>query len=361
MSDRGKSDDDIAREASIWSARMHGENAESWQTEFNAWLQGGPAYVKAYNEGEEIYIVSERAQRMHPEDTSGHSAPPLNTGPDREPKRVSRPLIVGALGVLLLGSVAYVGTELNWKVMLHGETDTGSPAMLGDHAVLATRDNEERRCVLSDGSVVLLRPNSRLAIAFDRTERRLFLKQGSARFEVAHENRSFIVAASGGSVIARGTIFDVTIGADHKVHVNLTRGAVDVVSPGNETGHAPAIKKLKPGEHASYAAQEPAPEISLDAGSTISQATTAPRVGTVPAAIDQPQTVGELVTAVNQAADSSVKLLVLDSSILTTPLSGHFTSRDPETIAERLSFLLGLTVDRSRPGILALRQNNTPP
>lgn len=73
MSDRGKSDDDIAREASIWSARMHGENAESWQTEFNAWLQGGPAYVKAYNEGEEIYIVSERAQRMHPEDTTDPS------------------------------------------------------------------------------------------------------------------------------------------------------------------------------------------------------------------------------------------------------------------------------------------------
>src|SRR3546814_6360827 len=66
-----------------------------------------------------------------------------------------------------------------------------------------------RNIRLADGSVVELDEGSELSTDFNKSRRELKLERGRARFEVAHEGRPFIVLAGGGSVTARGTVFDV--------------------------------------------------------------------------------------------------------------------------------------------------------
>src|SRR3546814_10755484 len=70
----------------------------------------------------------------------------------------------------------------------------------------------------------------------------------------------FIVLAGGGSVTARGTVFDVILGKDKRVTVRLLRGAVDVERPQGVKGDrgAGAVARLEPGEVLSFAAIAPA-------------------------------------------------------------------------------------------------------
>jgi ferric-dicitrate binding protein FerR (iron transport regulator) len=53
------------------------------------------------------------------------------------------------------------------------------------------------------------RTGSRACTSPDAESSRLKLLCGQAQFEVAHEQRPFIVFAGGGSAAARGTIFEV--------------------------------------------------------------------------------------------------------------------------------------------------------
>src|SRR3546814_15175781 len=79
-----------------------------------------------------------------------------------------------------------------------------------------------------------------------------------ARFDVAHETRPFVVLAGGGSVTARGTIFDVSLDRYERVTVRLLSGAVDVERPRpikGTTGRK-AVARLEPGETHSFARQE---------------------------------------------------------------------------------------------------------
>jgi len=87
---------------------------------------------------------------------------------------------------------------------------------------------EPRRVALSDGSVVDLNSNSRLREQFSERERRVTLGAGEAHFQVAHNAaRPFIVTASGISVRAVGTAFNVRVEGD-RVDVLVTDGKVEI-------------------------------------------------------------------------------------------------------------------------------------
>src|SRR3546814_20378549 len=77
---------------------------------------------------------------------------------------------------------------------------------------------------------------------------------------LCRSGRPFIVLAGGGSVTARGTVFDVILGKDKRVTVRLLRGAVDVERPQGVKGGrgAGAVARLEPGEVLSFAAIAPA-------------------------------------------------------------------------------------------------------
>ena len=116
-----------------------------------------------------------------------------------------------AAGVLVTSGLGYAG----WR--------TAQP----DHYVTALG---ERRVVrLADGSVVTLDSGTRLEAHLKRDSRRLWLRQGQARFDVAHDvTRPFQVEAGNRTVVATGTSFNVEV-LGPKVTVTLIEGRVTVL------------------------------------------------------------------------------------------------------------------------------------
>lgn len=189
----------------------------------------------------------------------------------------------------------------------HGADVPGTIAATGpaERRILATTAGETRTVRLADGSTVRLDAATRLDAAFDAERRTIRLSQGQARFAVAHETRPFVVLAGGGSVTARGTMFDVAV-AGGRVDVRLLEGAVDVVLPARARQVRPTVRRLTPGEGLSFT-PAPAADIASAAGARDveavpvaalvaeanrsasrpdptgrSRARTAPRVGTLP-------------------------------------------------------------------------------
>jgi transmembrane sensor len=108
---------------------------------------------------------------------------------------------------------------------------------------MATRIGEIRTLRLSDGSTVTLDTDTILRTRFSASGRRLSLLRGRARFDVAHDpTRPFIVAAGGGAVAARGTLFDVALSSDQRVAVTLIRGVVEV-DPASEAVPSGAARR----------------------------------------------------------------------------------------------------------------------
>jgi transmembrane sensor len=90
----------------------------------------------------------------------------------------------------------------------------------------------------------MLDAGSRVEIAFSAAERRLFLREGRARFSVAHEARPFIVQAGQDQVVATGTVFDVSV-LDNRLSVVLLEGSVEIRQ---SRGPAPpAVRRLMAG------------------------------------------------------------------------------------------------------------------
>lgn len=208
------------REAAEWFVRMRGRDASEHQAEFDAWIGRGALHRAAYNRAAEIYSMGKVLHR--PQDSENAPSPPTWR------KWVPFAVVAGAATVTLLGTwVAYQPERHDFVV-------DGVPAYAQvDPAQLVTVLGERRTYDLPDGSRATLESDSLLVVGFDKMRRNLRLHRGRARFDVAHETRPFVVYAGGGTITARGTIFEVAISAGHKVTVSLVRGAVDVLPPGH--------------------------------------------------------------------------------------------------------------------------------
>jgi transmembrane sensor len=202
-----------------------------------------------------------------------------------------------------------------------------------------------RRIELADGSVVTLRPGGHVETRFSRTERRLTLTRGSAEFRVTHApSWPFIVTAGGGSVTARGTIFEVALGQD--VSVKLLEGMVDVTLPARPGLGGPIVRHLTAGS----ATRFPASQTVADRGALPDKA--APKeTGPMKSFDDVP--VREVIAEVNR--QSAVRIELADPAVGDRRVDLDLHVGDANDVADGLAGYLGLTVDRSRPGLLLLR------
>lgn len=180
----------VVRDAARWFARNRSETPDP--TAFERWRTADPAHAAAYARLESHFQAAGAVGRQPP-----------------PPRRLAIPLAVAAAVALLAVAV---------------------PALLDDAAV-RTDIAEQRTLALDDGSRVLLDTATVLEPAFDEGARRLYLREGRARFIVAHgDARPFIVEAGGLEVVATGTRFDVRAEAG-RVEVVLIEGRVEVRGP----------------------------------------------------------------------------------------------------------------------------------
>lgn len=323
----------LEAEAAHWFARLRGPDAAAHRADFEAWLATSAAHRTAYNRAAEIFAMGKL----------------LADAPEVPVRRRTRgPLIAAACAALALAG--------GWTLLQR--TDGVDPRIeqaaqtARETRSVATGTGETRLVRLADGSTVQLASDTRLEIALDASRRAIRLQSGRARFTVAHAARPFIVLAGGGSVTARGTVFEVGLRSTAQVDVRLLEGAIDVALPAvRQRPAAPApVRRLVAGESLTFTAL--AEPVRVTSGNT-----SVPAPSTAPnAAIREFDgvTVAELVAQAN--ANATRKVLVTDPALGAERVSGRFRVDDGALLAERLAVLLDARVEDRGPDGLVLHR-----
>ncbi len=344
--------DQLLEEASFWFARMRGPDAEQYRADFDAWLALGASHRGAYNRAGEIFalgkFLAESPNATVVDKDEGYGAMLRWRG-----------FAILATLLMIVGAGAWIGKDAISSMF--GSTqeiaDVSSSAA-PDGKLLTTMGGARRSFKLDDGSTVTLDAESVLSTAFDSQRRELRLERGRARFEVAHESRPFVVLAGGGSVTARGTIFDVIINKDSGVTVRLLRGAVDVVRPseaGGATGDKQAVTRLAPGEALSFG-DVGMPDLA--ASTKVRDAVAVATLPEIPAAREFDMApLSEVIAEANRG--SAIPIRVADPAVGALKVSGRFRVDNPEKVADRLATLFDLEIDRTRQDEIVLRSRSS--
>jgi transmembrane sensor len=103
---------------------------------------------------------------------------------------------------------------------------------LWEAEVYATNIGETKEIALSDGSIVTLNTNTRIAVRYTEALRQIALLQGEALFDVAKNKlRPFIVQAHDTQVRAVGTSFTVKLLPQKTVQVLVREGVIEIRRP----------------------------------------------------------------------------------------------------------------------------------
>ncbi|MGN6830709.1 FecR family protein [Paucibacter sp. M5-1] len=224
---------EIAAEAAVWIARLHGpDRSNHMERECRAWQARSSAHRLAFERGTDLWMEAAgvdraavaraaAASRSESQGGEGQGASPANAGARGwgwlRPWSLTATVIVVAV---LIGQP--------WRDIDSYDTGIG----------------EQRLMILKDGTRMSLNTSTRVSVELDRAQRRVRVEGGEAFFEVAKDtSRPFVVQAAGTEVTATGTAFVVRLtpsaaGASEALDVTLVEGRV-VVRGANEVG-APA-------------------------------------------------------------------------------------------------------------------------
>jgi transmembrane sensor len=329
----------LLEEASLWFSRMRGPDAEEFREGFERWLALGAAHLGAYNRAGEIFALGKFLTETPDEET-------INKRNRPDPAIGWRTLTVAACVLLAIGLAGWLGRDIIGAKFGAGtqvaSTSSTAPATVER---VAADEGTTRKLTLADGSTVSLSPGSVLETRFDARKRELKLESGRAWFEVAHETRPFIVLAGGGSVTARGTIFEVILGRDNGVTVHLLRGAVDVERPMASAavdGGKPNVTRLAPGETLSFGTSSP-PSLASTTQPELQAITMTSPVASQAIEYDMAP-LSQIVAQANLRSALTIRLA--DPAIGDLKVSGRFRIDDPERVAERLASLFNLKAER---------------
>jgi transmembrane sensor len=320
----------LDREAAHWFARMRGPGADADRVAFQAWLAKGPEHRAAYSRTAEIFAMGKLLAKPEP------------AGPEAIQRRRAAP-VLAAIGAAVL---VFGGLGL-WRPdgVVPGTDESPIVAVAERHSIV-TGAGETRVVRLGDGSVVRLASDALIEVDIDSARRDLQLRRGTARFEVAHDERPFVVLAGGGRVTARGTIFEVALTGDGRVDVHLVEGAVDVALPSVRPTSVPVIRKLVSGERVSFSDMPGAASPGVSPSGTALGAPT----GTV-REFDA-ASVADVIALANR--DAARPILLGNAALAARRVSGRFRIDDTGLLARRLGALLGEGVDASRMDAIVL-------
>jgi transmembrane sensor len=200
-----KTEGRLADEALDWITRLHsGRAGASDRAAFETWRSLTPAHESAARDAETLWddIGRTDAARLFQDRLLVSPAPRMVTR--------RRLVFAGAAAASAAGIALGTGAL---------------PPFSGWFSDYATGTGERRSVRLPDGSTVFLNTGSALSLAFSPAERRLSLPAGEAVFEVAHEDRPFIVEADEGEVRATGTVFGLRWIAEG-IDVSVAEGSV---------------------------------------------------------------------------------------------------------------------------------------
>lgn len=200
-------------QAAAWLARRDRGLAAAEQAEFDQWCRV-PANARQLAEIEGPFAALDRAARLRPADGSPPDADLLR------PKALPRSRRKFWLASGLAAAAAVAISLLPFVERRRAETSSAPSGVVVRHA--------PKRLALPDGSVVELKPGTRVETDFTGDQRRVRLVAGDAHFTVAKDaTRPFIVTIGKVTVRAVGTAFTISASTG-TVEVVVTEGRVRV-------------------------------------------------------------------------------------------------------------------------------------
>ena len=326
---------EIAAEAAVWIARLHGPSrSPQMERDFRAWQARSAAHRRAFEATTDMW---EAVPRINLSDVyagmsarSSWSRRGWAGGGDRWRLKGQRwPLLV-ALPLIVLAVAGYLRFSAG-----------------GD--LYATKIGDQHRITLDDGSRMTLNTDTRVRVKFGADKRDVDVLQGEALFEVAKDaRRPFIVHAGASEVVAVGTVFSVRLaaGGDHladALAVTLVEGKVVV----------------RPDPSAWTAGLAPAEPVQMNAGDRVRLAGTSATQGGPPKEqLDRPRIDQLLAWKRNEAefddvslADAAAEMnrysrtpivLMGDAALSQLRISGRFHTGDSAGFARNVCAVHGL-------------------
>ena len=230
---------EIAAEASVWIARLHGPDRSSrMERECLEWQGRSAAHRLAFERCTETWLDVPRVTLLDAfAAMASHGDKADKPSLAVEDARSARPFLLPIVAVLLVAG-ACVGL---WR----------------SSGVYATGVGEEQMVLLEDGTRLSLNTDSRVRVNMGSMRRNVTVESGEVLFEVAKDQkRPFVVRAGGAEVVALGTIFSVRLepghlGVGEAMSVTLVEGRVTVQSKAKPTadgGDSAWSLTLNPGD-----------------------------------------------------------------------------------------------------------------
>lgn len=204
-----RSSDEIDKQAARWALQLDSGHLEPEEEErLEQWLADDVRHAGALGRAVGAISYMDRLGDI------GLTASDLSETPTWTRRRV----FLGGGALAGLAAAASVGLVL-WKP--RGRED------------FVTKIGETASVTLADGSTVVLNTCTRISVNFSKNERRIYLADGEAIFEVAKDkSRPFIVVAGDTNVRAVGTKFKVSRLTLRPVQVLVQEGVVEVSGRG---------------------------------------------------------------------------------------------------------------------------------
>lgn len=317
----------LRREAARWLVRLQSGRDPDVEEKFRRWRDGDPANAEAFESVKRSY---ERAGLLR--------YSPLAAGQavdEREPASGRTPGYAWAAAAALVVLVP-AGAFLAQRGFIVSGTNA---------TMLITGVGEIRRVSLDDGSKVTLDTETRLEVEIGRAERRARLKEGRARFEVAHWSEPFVVEAGEATITSEGSVFDVEK-IDDRSRVDVLSGSADVRSTGTGSGNGNGV--------------------TLRAGQGVTaEAAGIERTSDAPGGTDWTRGMLQfdgtpLEAAVSLANRYSQQKIVLAGDIARLRVTGAFRAGDTAGLARALAAAFDLSLARARDGNLILSRKSAP-
>lgn len=322
-------EESLRQDAADWFSRMRAPDAERDRVAFEAWLTEHPDHRAAY---ERIARRWQQADLLsHTPSAKARSGLPVRRQLTRAPYAIAASLVAAILIGISTWLWTAPGPGGDVPQSQFAAAEISSPVGI-------------RRVRLSDGSFVTLDTDSSVTVRITEGERRVVLDRGRARFEVAHDAaRPFIVSAGDGEVIARGTIFDVSLTEGHPC-VSLIKGAVEVRQGPAGAGGKRMVARLEPGQTIVLDGASPAPRAVQAADS----AWTSGMLVFEDAPLEQ------VLATANRYARRKVS--IDDPALGALRVTGTFHSDRPDELAATLAQAFGLEVVEREGGLVLRRR-----
>lgn len=343
---KSKTEAEINFEACEWLARLRNNTAsEEDKSYFRAWRSADPRHAKAYNEA----LIAINAVREN-EDLQEMAA--LVYEKHERSRRSSFNRQLGAFFSFPFPITFSSAVAAAILFLITGGILLQPANQFVDYKTQTAEINEIK---LPDGSVIFLGPASSVRISYSDTERRVYLDEGEAFFDVVTDSdRVFIVDTANANINVLGTQFNVNRTADG-VRVAVAEGKVEVV-------HVPAFWRDPLSPVFMHSRNR---ETRLEAGEQVRALRNSGIRETVELS---PESAGawrtgflkypdnplhEFVSDINRY--SEIPIALSSDELKTLTLFAAFQTRDIDQILNNLEELLPIWIDRSDPRQILIR------